>query len=111
MATIAPAPARAAPALTWDIADGIATVVLDLKDHPVNVLSRAVKDEFIACFAALESALTAAAALTAASRLALPRSSSLPPGAGAFAPEQCRCCPVPESRLAARTRGQSINQY
>lgn len=53
MATIAPAPARAAPALTWDIADGIATVVLDLKDHPVNVLSRAVKDEFIACFAAL----------------------------------------------------------
>jgi 3-hydroxyacyl-CoA dehydrogenase/enoyl-CoA hydratase/3-hydroxybutyryl-CoA epimerase len=53
VATIAPAPARTAPALTWDIADGIATVVLDLKDHPVNVLSRAVKDEFIACFAAL----------------------------------------------------------
>jgi 3-hydroxyacyl-CoA dehydrogenase / enoyl-CoA hydratase / 3-hydroxybutyryl-CoA epimerase len=53
VATIAPAPARTAPALTWDIADGIATVVLDLKAHPVNVLSRAVKDEFIACFAAL----------------------------------------------------------
>jgi 3-hydroxyacyl-CoA dehydrogenase / enoyl-CoA hydratase / 3-hydroxybutyryl-CoA epimerase len=51
VATIAPP--RTAPAVTWEIADGIATVVLDLKDHPVNVLSRAVKDEFIACFAAL----------------------------------------------------------
>src|SRR5438094_2378234 len=54
VATIAPSPAaRTAPALTWDVADGIATVVLDLKSQPVNVISRAVKDEFIACFAAL----------------------------------------------------------
>ena len=52
MATIAP-PARSAPAVTWEISDGIAIVVLDLKGHPVNVISRAVKDEFIACFAAL----------------------------------------------------------
>lgn len=52
MATLAP-PARSAPALTWDVSDGIAVVVLDLKGHPVNVISRAVKDEFIACFAAL----------------------------------------------------------
>lgn len=52
MATIAP-PARVAPAVTWEISDGIAVVVLDLKGHPVNVISRAVKDEFIACFAAL----------------------------------------------------------
>src|SRR2546426_1250584 len=52
MATIAP-PARTAPAVTWGIADGIATVVLDLKGQPVNVISRAVKDEFLACFAAL----------------------------------------------------------
>jgi 3-hydroxyacyl-CoA dehydrogenase / enoyl-CoA hydratase / 3-hydroxybutyryl-CoA epimerase len=52
MATIAP-PARTAPAVTWSIAEGIATVVLDLKSQPVNVISRAVKDEFLACFAAL----------------------------------------------------------
>ena len=52
MATLAP-PARSAPAVTWDVSDGIAVVVLDLKGHPVNVISRAVKDEFIACFAAL----------------------------------------------------------
>src|SRR5437879_9419966 len=52
MATIAP-PARTAPAVTWGIADGIATVVLALKSQPVNVISRAVKDEFLACFAAL----------------------------------------------------------
>jgi 3-hydroxyacyl-CoA dehydrogenase/enoyl-CoA hydratase/3-hydroxybutyryl-CoA epimerase len=52
MATIAP-PARGAPAVTWDVSDGIALVVLDLHGHPVNVISRAVKDEFIACFAAL----------------------------------------------------------
>src|SRR2546426_1041497 len=52
MATIAP-PARTAPAVTWGIADGIATVVLDLKSEPVNVISRAVKDEFLTCFAAL----------------------------------------------------------
>src|SRR5438876_8570037 len=49
----ATAPAIIAPAVTWEVTDGIATVVLDLKGQPVNVLSRAVKDEFIACFAAL----------------------------------------------------------
>ena len=53
MATIAPPPSRTAPAVTWDVDDGIATVVLDLKGQPVNVISRAVKDEFLACFAAL----------------------------------------------------------
>jgi 3-hydroxyacyl-CoA dehydrogenase / enoyl-CoA hydratase / 3-hydroxybutyryl-CoA epimerase len=47
------APAITAPAVTWEVSDGIATVVLDLKDHPVNVISRSVKDEFLACFAAL----------------------------------------------------------
>jgi 3-hydroxyacyl-CoA dehydrogenase/enoyl-CoA hydratase/3-hydroxybutyryl-CoA epimerase len=41
------------PALTWEIQDGIAVVVLDCKDHPVNTISRAVKDEFRACFEAL----------------------------------------------------------
>jgi len=53
VATIASSPSRTAPAVTWEIADGIATVVLDLKGQPVNVISRAVKDEFLACFAAL----------------------------------------------------------
>jgi 3-hydroxyacyl-CoA dehydrogenase / enoyl-CoA hydratase / 3-hydroxybutyryl-CoA epimerase len=52
MATLA-SPARSAPAVTWEISDGVAVVVLDLQGHPVNVISRAVKDEFIACFAAL----------------------------------------------------------
>ena len=52
MATIA-APHASSPAVTWDIDDGIARVVLDLKGQPVNVISRAVKDEFIACFTAL----------------------------------------------------------
>ena len=51
MATIAPP--RSAPAVTWEVTDGIATVVLDLKSQPVNVISQAVKDEFLACFAAL----------------------------------------------------------
>ncbi|HEV8305349.1 MAG TPA: fatty acid oxidation complex subunit alpha FadJ [Gemmatimonadales bacterium] len=41
------------PALTWDITDGIAVVVLDSKDRPVNTISRAVKDEFVACFETL----------------------------------------------------------
>ena len=49
----ATAPAITAPAVTWEVTDGIATVVLDLKGQPVNVISRAVKDEFLACFAAL----------------------------------------------------------
>ncbi len=53
MSTIARPPARSAPAVTWDVQDGIATVVLDLKDQAVNVISRAVKDEFVGCFAAL----------------------------------------------------------
>jgi 3-hydroxyacyl-CoA dehydrogenase/enoyl-CoA hydratase/3-hydroxybutyryl-CoA epimerase len=52
--TSSTAPSRtAAPALTWEVDDGVAVVVLDLKGQPVNVISRAVKDEFLACFAAL----------------------------------------------------------
>lgn len=47
------APSSTAPAVTWEVDDGIATVVLDLKGQPVNVISRAVKDEFLACFAGL----------------------------------------------------------
>ena len=50
---ITTAPTITAPAVSWDVDDGIATVTLDLKGHPVNVISRAVKDEFLACFAAL----------------------------------------------------------
>lgn len=46
-------PAPKGPALTWEIQDGIAVVVLDCKDHPVNTISRAVKDEFRACFETL----------------------------------------------------------
>jgi len=53
VATLAPPASRSAPALTWDVSDGIATVVLDVKGQSVNVISRAVKDEFLACFAAL----------------------------------------------------------
>ena len=53
MTATATRPSSSAPALTWDVTDGIAVVVLDLKSQPVNVFSRAVKDEFIACFAAL----------------------------------------------------------
>ena len=45
--------ASSGPALTWEITDGIAVVVLDSKDRPVNTISRAVKDEFVACFEAL----------------------------------------------------------
>ena len=48
-----PSPSRGAPALTWEIQDGIAVVVLDCKDQPVNTISRAVKDEFRACFETL----------------------------------------------------------
>jgi 3-hydroxyacyl-CoA dehydrogenase/enoyl-CoA hydratase/3-hydroxybutyryl-CoA epimerase len=51
--TTTTAPPISAPAVTWEVDDGVAIVVLDLKGHPVNVFSRAVKDEFIACFAAL----------------------------------------------------------
>ena len=46
-------PLTTAPALTWEVKDGVAVVILDLQGHPVNVISRAVKDEFLACFAAL----------------------------------------------------------
>src|SRR2546426_3343605 len=38
------------PALRCELQDGIAVVTLDLTDHPVNVISRAVKDEFNATF-------------------------------------------------------------
>src|SRR5256712_6226966 len=38
------------PALRCELQDGIAVVTLDLTDHPVNVISRAVKDEFNAAF-------------------------------------------------------------
>ena len=41
------------PALTWEVQDGIAVVVLDCRDKPVNTISRAVKDEFRACFETL----------------------------------------------------------
>ena len=34
------------PALTWELQDGIAVLSLDVPDRPVNVISRAVKDEF-----------------------------------------------------------------
>jgi len=53
VATSAALPRVTAPALSWEVNDGIAVVVLDLKGQPVNVISRAVKDEFLACFAAL----------------------------------------------------------
>lgn len=55
--------AKSGPALTWQIEDGIAVVVLDCKDHPVNTISRAVKDEFRACFETLaaDSAVQAVA--------------------------------------------------
>src|SRR2546430_13790116 len=42
------------PALTWEPADGVAIVTFDLKDSPVNKFSRAVTDELIAAFTALE---------------------------------------------------------
>ena len=51
--TTTTAPSITAPAVTWEVNGGIATVILDLKGQPVNVISRAVKDEFLACFAAL----------------------------------------------------------
>ena len=47
------APRGGGPALTWEVQDGIAVVVLEDKDHPVNTISRTVKDEFRACFEAL----------------------------------------------------------
>ena len=41
-------------ALTWEVADGIAVVTLDLKGEPVNKISRAVKADFLATFESLE---------------------------------------------------------
>lgn len=41
-------------ALTWEVADGIAVVTMDLPGEPVNKISRLVKDEFIATFETLE---------------------------------------------------------
>jgi len=43
-----------APALTWEIRDGIAVVTLDRPGAPVNTISSAVKQEFIGCFQTLE---------------------------------------------------------
>lgn len=42
-------------ALTLTIEDGIAVVTFDLPDAPLNIISRAVKNEFIALFQHLES--------------------------------------------------------
>ena len=41
-------------ALTWEAVDGVAVVTLDLKGEPVNKISRAVKDDLLATFEALE---------------------------------------------------------
>ena len=41
-------------ALTWELADGVAVVTFDLKGESVNKISRAVKDDVHATFAALE---------------------------------------------------------
>jgi len=42
------------PALTWALADGIAVVTFDLPGEPVNKISRAVKQDVLATFEALE---------------------------------------------------------
>jgi 3-hydroxyacyl-CoA dehydrogenase/enoyl-CoA hydratase/3-hydroxybutyryl-CoA epimerase len=42
------------PILTWEVKDGVAVVVLDTPGAPVNVISRAVKDEMYAMLTALE---------------------------------------------------------
>jgi 3-hydroxyacyl-CoA dehydrogenase/enoyl-CoA hydratase/3-hydroxybutyryl-CoA epimerase len=42
------------PLLTWEVKDGVAVVVLDTPGAPVNVISRAVKDEMYATLTALE---------------------------------------------------------
>ena len=41
------------PALRWEIVAGVAIVTLDLPGRPVNVISRAVREEFITTFDAL----------------------------------------------------------
>ncbi len=42
-----------AGSLTWEVADGIAVVTFDLPDEPVNKITQAVKEEFIATFETL----------------------------------------------------------
>ncbi len=42
------------PALSVEVVDGIAVITMDLPDEPVNKLSRAVKDEFVAVVSRLE---------------------------------------------------------
>src|SRR2546428_8588713 len=41
-------------ALTWELADAVAVVTFDLKNEPVNKISRVVKDDVLATLAALE---------------------------------------------------------
>ncbi len=45
---------KGGPALTWEVRDGVAIVLMDCKGQPVNVISRSVKDEFLITFAGLE---------------------------------------------------------
>jgi 3-hydroxyacyl-CoA dehydrogenase/enoyl-CoA hydratase/3-hydroxybutyryl-CoA epimerase len=47
-------PSAAGAALTWELADGIAVVTFDLKGESVNKISRAVKQDVLATFEALE---------------------------------------------------------
>ncbi|MBI1967811.1 MAG: fatty acid oxidation complex subunit alpha FadJ, partial [Gemmatimonadetes bacterium] len=47
-------PAEKSPVITWELQGGVAVVTIDRKGEPVNTISRAVKDEFIATFTALE---------------------------------------------------------
>src|SRR5438445_2390848 len=49
-----PAPSAAGAALTWELTDGIAVVTFDLKGESVNKISRAVKQDVLATFEALE---------------------------------------------------------
>ena len=42
------------PALSVEVVDGVAVITMDLPDEPVNKLSRAVKDEFVALVSRLE---------------------------------------------------------
>jgi 3-hydroxyacyl-CoA dehydrogenase/enoyl-CoA hydratase/3-hydroxybutyryl-CoA epimerase len=42
-------------ALSWSVEDGVAVVVFDSPGEPLNIISRAVKNEFIALFQRLES--------------------------------------------------------
>src|SRR2546428_1347399 len=49
-----PPPPSPPAALTWELADGIAVVTFDLAGEPVNKISRAVKQDVLATFEALE---------------------------------------------------------